>query len=106
MAPTFDTLSVSSFGSCPLPKGQYDRILLGHGSGGRLTADLIQQLFVPAFANDVLAALEDQATVALPQGWSQLQLTDGRQHGTARLTVPTGLSLFVDAINSSACGVD
>ena len=42
---------------------QYDHILLGHGSGGQLTADLIQRLFVPAFGNDVLAALEDQATV-------------------------------------------
>jgi hydrogenase expression/formation protein HypE len=40
--------------------------LLGHGSGGTLTADLIQHLFVPSFGNDVLAALEDQATVGLP----------------------------------------
>ncbi len=60
-----------TFGSCPLPKAQYDRIMLGHGSGGRLTADLIQRLFVPGFANDVLAALEDQATLALPQDRGQ-----------------------------------
>src|SRR5262245_33736433 len=53
-------------GTCPLPRSQYDRILLGHGSGGLLTADLIGRLFVPAFGNDVLAALEDQATVRLP----------------------------------------
>jgi hydrogenase expression/formation protein HypE len=53
------------FGSCPLPQSQYDRILLGHGSGGRLTADLIQRVFVPGFGNEVLAALEDQATVSL-----------------------------------------
>jgi hydrogenase expression/formation protein HypE len=51
--------------SCPLPRSDYDRILLGHGSGGRLTADLIQRLFVPGFGNAVLAALEDQATVHL-----------------------------------------
>jgi hydrogenase expression/formation protein HypE len=44
----------------------YDRILLGHGSGGLMTAELIQRLFLPAFGNGVLAALEDQATVALP----------------------------------------
>src|SRR5262249_53394659 len=54
------------FGTCPVPQAQYDRILLGHGSGGQLTADLIRRLFVPAFGNDVLAALEDQATVPLP----------------------------------------
>jgi len=53
-------------GSCPLPASSYDRIVLGHGGGGLLSAQLIQRLFVPAFANDVLAALEDQATVALP----------------------------------------
>ena len=44
---------------------RYDHILLGHGSGGRLTADLIERLFLPAFGNDVLGALEDQATVSL-----------------------------------------
>jgi hydrogenase expression/formation protein HypE len=56
-----------SLGACPLPRSSYDRVLLGHGSGGLLTADLIQRMFVPAFGNDVLAALEDQATVRLPR---------------------------------------
>src|SRR5262249_42991883 len=51
--------------SCPLPQSRYDHILLGHGSGGRLTAELIQRVFVPGFGNPVLAALEDQATVSL-----------------------------------------
>ncbi|MFI5455106.1 MAG: hydrogenase expression/formation protein HypE [Isosphaerales bacterium] len=54
-----------SFGACPLPQSRYDRIVLGHGGGGLLTAELIGRLFVPAFGNDVLAALEDQATVSL-----------------------------------------
>jgi hydrogenase expression/formation protein HypE len=49
-----------------VPKSRYDHILLGHGSGGQLTADLIQRLFLPAFGNHVLGALEDQATVTLP----------------------------------------
>lgn len=53
------------YGSCPVPKSRYEQVLLGHGSGGQLTADLIQRLFVPAFDNSVLAALEDQATVVL-----------------------------------------
>src|SRR4051794_25638449 len=52
-------------GTCPLPRSRYDHILLGHGSGGQLTADLIQRLFVPGFDNAVLGALEDQATVTL-----------------------------------------
>jgi hydrogenase expression/formation protein HypE len=54
------------FGTCPLPRSQYDHIVLGHGSGGWLTAELIQRLFVPAFGNDILARLEDSATVRLP----------------------------------------
>jgi hydrogenase expression/formation protein HypE len=53
-------------GTCPVPQSNYDRVLLGHGSGGQLTADLIRHLFLPAFDNDLLAALEDQATVTLP----------------------------------------
>src|SRR6516165_12217859 len=57
-----------SFGTCPVPISRYDRILLGHGSGGQLTADLIQRLFVPGFGGDVLGALEDQATVSFGSG--------------------------------------
>jgi hydrogenase expression/formation protein HypE len=56
------------FGTCPLPQSRYEHVLLGHGSGGQLTADLIQRLFVPGFGNEVLAALEDQATVRLGAG--------------------------------------
>ncbi len=65
-----DTLAIGpeSFGTCPLPRSQYDHIVLGHGGGGRLTADLIERLFVPAFGGDVLARLEDQATVRLGLG--------------------------------------
>jgi hydrogenase expression/formation protein HypE len=58
-------MAAEPFSSCPLPKSQYDHILLGHGSGGRLTAELIQRLFVPGFGNDTLAALEDAATLRL-----------------------------------------
>src|SRR5579871_2844752 len=66
MATPVEMIQADGFGTCPVPKADYDRILLGHGSGGRLTADLIQRVFVPAFGNDVLAALEDQAIVRLP----------------------------------------
>ena len=59
------SLAPELFGSCPIPRSQYDQIVLGHGSGGWLTAELIGRLFVPAFGNDVLARLEDQATLRL-----------------------------------------
>ncbi len=54
--------SLSSL-SCPVPLPALDRILLGHGSGGRLSADLLQRIFLPAFVNPVLARLDDQAIV-------------------------------------------
>ena len=53
-------------GSCPAPFSGYDRVLLGHGSGGRLSSDLVTRLFLPAFGNDVLNRLEDQAACTLP----------------------------------------
>ena len=33
----------------------------GHGSGGRLSAELLRKVFLPAFSNEALDALEDQA---------------------------------------------
>ena len=36
--------------SCPLPLRDHDRIVIGHGGGGRLSAELIEHLFLPAFA--------------------------------------------------------
>jgi hydrogenase expression/formation protein HypE len=62
------TIGPDAFGTCPRPQSQYDHIVLGHGGGGRLTAELIERLFVPAFGSDVLARLEDQATVRLGHG--------------------------------------
>ncbi len=58
--------TAGTFGNCPVPNSRYDRIVLGHGSGGTLSADLIRRTFLPAFNNRVLAALEDQAVVSLP----------------------------------------
>lgn len=38
-------INAEMFGTCPMPKYDYDRILLGHGSGGGLSADLIRRVF-------------------------------------------------------------
>jgi hydrogenase expression/formation protein HypE len=40
-----------------------DRILLAHGSGGRLTHELIRDLFLPQFPAPALARLDDAAVV-------------------------------------------
>ncbi len=50
---------------CPIPLRDYPQIVLGHGSGGRLSADLVQHLFVPLFDNPALNQLNDQAVLDL-----------------------------------------
>lgn len=47
--------------SCPLPISEYKRILLAHGSGGRLTNQLIKSVFLSAFNNNILSSLHDGA---------------------------------------------
>ena len=51
--------------SCHLPILDHTRIVLGHGSGGKLTAELIQKCFLPAFNNPYLARLDDQAVLEM-----------------------------------------
>jgi hydrogenase expression/formation protein HypE len=50
---------------CPAPIAAKDTVLLGHGSGGKLSAELLRDVFLPAFANPVLSRLEDQAVLEL-----------------------------------------
>ena len=47
--------------SCPAPLPAKDTILLGHGSGGKLSAELLRDVFLPALRNPVLERLDDQA---------------------------------------------
>ena len=54
--------------SCPLPLRDYPRVVLGHGGGGALSQDLVDHLFVPAFANPTLEALGDASVVDVPAG--------------------------------------
>lgn len=51
--------------SCPAPLPARETVLLGHGSGGKLTAELMRDIFLPAFTSPVLARMEDQATLEI-----------------------------------------
>jgi hydrogenase expression/formation protein HypE len=51
--------------TCPVPIPAKQRILLGHGSGGKLSADLLRNVFLPQLGNPVLNCLEDQAIVSI-----------------------------------------
>ena len=51
--------------SCPVPRVADDRIVLAHGGGGRLTHQLIEKIFLPAFSNAALDQRHDGAVVPL-----------------------------------------
>ena len=51
-----------------MPVTQHKTIVLGHGSGGRLTAQLVRDLFLPAFDNPALRKLDDQAVLNVAPG--------------------------------------
>jgi hydrogenase expression/formation protein HypE len=67
--------SDSLLGGCALPHRETERILLGHGSGGRLSAELIEKLILPALDNPALRALDDQAVLSLGEGAPRIALT-------------------------------
>jgi hydrogenase expression/formation protein HypE len=48
---------------CPLPLSHQDQIVMGHGSGGKMSHDLITRLFYPPFDNPVLRAGDDAGVV-------------------------------------------
>jgi hydrogenase expression/formation protein HypE len=48
---------------CPIPLPHEERIVLGHGSGGRMSHDLITRLFLPHFENPILSVGDDAAEV-------------------------------------------
>ncbi|MDR1200291.1 MAG: hydrogenase expression/formation protein HypE [Tannerellaceae bacterium] len=54
--------------TCTVPFTDSDRILLGHGSGGRLTHELIQKVFYPAFANPFIEQNHDGCTFSVASG--------------------------------------
>jgi len=51
--------------SCPMPLRDHPRILLGHGSGGALTHELIEKVFAPEFDNPLLRQSHDGAVLKL-----------------------------------------
>jgi len=53
---------------CPVPLPHNDQIVLGHGSGGKMAADLISKIFLPAFDNPALRAGDDGAVLDVPGG--------------------------------------
>jgi hydrogenase expression/formation protein HypE len=51
----------SSGMACPTNRVEHQQVTMAHGGGGRLSRDLVEQLFLPAFHNETLALLGDGA---------------------------------------------
>ncbi|MBI3784728.1 MAG: hydrogenase expression/formation protein HypE [Deltaproteobacteria bacterium] len=51
--------------ACPLPHNDDGVVQMAHGGGGRKMAQLIEQMFLPAFQSDTLAQLGDGAVVSI-----------------------------------------
>ena len=54
--------------TCPGPVRPRERVILGHGGGGALSHELIEQVFLAAFANPVLDRLGDSSVLDVPGG--------------------------------------
>jgi hydrogenase expression/formation protein HypE len=49
--------------SCPMPLRDHERIVLGHGGGGKLSSELIEHLFLPAFGAAAATATPTDSAV-------------------------------------------
>jgi hydrogenase expression/formation protein HypE len=50
---------------CPVPYPHNTQILLGHGSGGKMSHNLIKDIFLPPFDNPILRAGDDAGVVQI-----------------------------------------
>lgn len=82
---------------CPLPRKHTDKIVQGHGSGGKMMADLIKDIFYPPLANEALLAGDDAGIVEISNGQRIAVSTDA--HVVSPLFFPGG-----DIGKLSVCG--
>ncbi len=73
---------------CPRPLTHDERVVMGHGSGGKMTQDLIARIFYPPFSNPALLQGDD-AAVVLPPGLGRLAISTDA-HIVAPLFFPGG----------------
>jgi hydrogenase expression/formation protein HypE len=73
--------------TCPVPIQPRDMIVLGHGSGGKLSHDLINRLFLPELGKAAPRALDDSAVINL-NGQRLAMTTDS--HVVSPLFFPGG----------------
>jgi hydrogenase expression/formation protein HypE len=61
---SMDDLNFEGY-TCPVPIRPTDTVILGHGSGGTLSRDLLNRLFLPELGKAAPRALDDSAVVTI-----------------------------------------
>ena len=87
--------------SCPMPLKHDEQIVMGHGSGGKMTQELIKSIFMPHLVSEPLLAANDFAQVLLPAAANltgSLSISTD-SHSVAPLVFPGG-----DIGSLSVCG--
>jgi hydrogenase expression/formation protein HypE len=74
--------------SCPIPLPHQERIVMGHGSGGKMMHDLIAKTFMKPLGNPTLRASNDGSVIST-QGYSQLVVSTDA-HVVSPLFFPGG----------------
>jgi hypothetical protein len=95
--------------TCPSPLPAKDTVLLGHGSGGTLSGELVRELFLPAFHNAALDRLDDQAILNI--NGSRLAFTtdsfvvkpSSSPEGILALSLSTARSMTSPWVERSRC---
>ena len=82
-------LNVSEGFTCPAPFQAYDRIVSGHGSGGKMTADLIEKTFRKYLESDGLAQGNDAANLPISRQAKRIAVTTD-SHIVSPLFFPGG----------------
>jgi hydrogenase expression/formation protein HypE len=60
-----DVIPGALLGACPLPLSDYQEIVLAHGSGGKISQQLIQEILLPQFRNEWLDVQHDGAVFSV-----------------------------------------
>jgi hydrogenase expression/formation protein HypE len=63
--------------TCPVPLRDHDRIVTGHGGGGRLSKELVEHLFLPAFGGSPADPAHDSIVLPMPTSGRLAFSTDG-----------------------------
>lgn len=71
---TQNTLPIIEGAVCPLPLKHHESIVIGHGSGGKMTQELIQAVFQPHLSAPQLLAGNDFAEMTFSEGSGKRRL--------------------------------